>query len=46
MTIIRIFFCLLFLLIPALAHGGGLDGYGCHHNRAKQATSEPCSERM
>ena len=18
---------------PALAHGGGLDGYGCHHNR-------------
>ena len=18
---------------PAFAHGGGLDGYGCHHNR-------------
>jgi len=27
--------CLLGLLIstPAFAHGGGLDGYGCHHNR-------------
>ena len=26
---------LLLLIIPAVcqAHGGGLDGYGCHHNR-------------
>jgi len=27
--------CLMILGIPlfALGHGGGLDGYGCHHNR-------------
>jgi hypothetical protein len=23
----------LFLAPPAYPHGGGLDGYGCHHNR-------------
>ena len=36
--IFRLGFTLLngiFLLAPnlAFAHGGGLDGYGCHHNR-------------
>jgi hypothetical protein len=27
-------FCLVFVLAwPAYPHGGGLDAYGCHHNR-------------
>ncbi len=31
----RIVLVLIFLFIAAsaFAHGGGLDGYGCHHNR-------------
>lgn len=24
---------MLFTSLAALAHGGGLDSYGCHHNR-------------
>ena len=35
MTIVRVSFCLLFIFMPSLtfAHGGGLDAYGCHHDR-------------
>jgi len=31
----RCLFCVAALLVVAAAHahGGGLDGYGCHHNR-------------
>jgi len=26
-------FVLLVVASPSFGHGGGLDGYGCHHNR-------------
>jgi hypothetical protein len=28
-----IFFSILLVTSPAFPHGGGLDAYGCHHNR-------------
>jgi endonuclease YncB( thermonuclease family) len=33
MTAMRLLPCLLLTPALALAHGGGLDAYGCHHNR-------------
>lgn len=35
MTALRMFLIMVCSAVPgvAIAHGGGLDGHGCHHNR-------------
>jgi hypothetical protein len=33
------FLASLLIAVQALAHGGGLDAYGCHHNRKPGATT-------
>jgi hypothetical protein len=30
---LSLFLLFVFLAAPAYPHGGGLDAYGCHHNR-------------